>query len=96
MSDDIVNRLEALLSKCNTAPAMAVWSRDLRDAANEISKLRAEIVDRACGFTGDVNWEPKSPTRAMAEDYARGRGWPTLFDRINTIERVFRETGRLP
>jgi len=40
MSDDIVTRLRVLLSKCCTAPAMGVWSRDLRDAADEIERLR--------------------------------------------------------
>ena len=42
MADDIVTRLRVLLSKCCTAPAMGVWSRDLRDAADEIERLRAE------------------------------------------------------
>ena len=42
MSDDIVTRLRVLLSKCCIAPAMAVWSQDLRDAADEIERLRAE------------------------------------------------------
>ena len=40
MSDDIVTRLRFLLGKCNTAPAMAVWSRELREAADEIERLR--------------------------------------------------------
>ena len=47
MSADIVARLRVLLSKCCTAPAMAVWSRDLRDAADEIERLRAELVTNA-------------------------------------------------
>jgi len=42
VSDDIVTRLRVLLSKCCIAPAMAVWSQDLRDAADEIERLRAE------------------------------------------------------
>ena len=40
--NDIVTRLRVLLSKCCIAPAMGVWSRDLRDAADEIERLRAE------------------------------------------------------
>jgi uncharacterized coiled-coil DUF342 family protein len=40
MTDDIVARLRFLLGKCNTAPAMAVWSRELREAADEIERLR--------------------------------------------------------
>ena len=42
MSDqnDIVIRLRDLLGKCQTAPAMTVWSRDLREAADEIERLR--------------------------------------------------------
>ena len=43
MTDDIVARLRVLLSKCCTAPAMAVWSRDLRDAADEIERLREAL-----------------------------------------------------
>jgi hypothetical protein len=43
MSDDIVARLRVLLSKCCTAPAMAVWSRDLREAADEIERLREQL-----------------------------------------------------
>lgn len=43
MSEDIVARLRVLLSKCCIAPAMGVWSRDLRDAADEIERLRAEL-----------------------------------------------------
>lgn len=42
MTDVIVARLRALLEKCSTAPAMSVWSRELRDAADEIERLRAE------------------------------------------------------
>ena len=49
MSDDIVTRLRVLLGKCNIAPAMAVWSRDLRDAADEIERLREELRK----YTGD-------------------------------------------
>jgi hypothetical protein len=41
-TEDIVTRLRVLLSKCCIAPAMGVWSRDLRDAADEIERLRAE------------------------------------------------------
>ncbi len=40
---DIVTRLRVLLSKCCIAPAMGVWSRDLRDAADEIERLRSEV-----------------------------------------------------
>lgn len=40
MNDDIVTRLRVLLSKCCIAPAMGVWSRDLREAADEIERLR--------------------------------------------------------
>jgi len=43
MKDDIVIRLRALRGKCQTAPAMAVWSRDLREAADEIERLRDEV-----------------------------------------------------
>jgi len=44
MSDkeDIVARLRVLLLKCCIAPAMGVWLRELRDAAEEIERLRAE------------------------------------------------------
>lgn len=45
MSDDIVTRLRVLLSKCCIAPAMGVWSRDLRDAADEIETLRSTVTD---------------------------------------------------
>jgi len=45
VTDDIVTRLRVLLSKCCTAPAMAVWSRDLRDAADEIERLRARVAE---------------------------------------------------
>lgn len=45
MSDDIVTRLRVLLSKCCIAPAMGVWSRDLRDAADEIELLRSTVTD---------------------------------------------------
>jgi hypothetical protein len=44
MSDDIVTRLRVLLSKCCIAPAMGVWSRELRDAADEIEKLRVQAL----------------------------------------------------
>jgi hypothetical protein len=60
MSDDIVTRLRVLLSKCCTAPAMGVWSRDLRDAADEIERLRAErdIMRRQLDqFVGEFNEE---------------------------------------
>jgi hypothetical protein len=40
MNEDIVTRLRFLLGKCNTAPAMAVWSSELREAADEIERLR--------------------------------------------------------
>jgi len=40
---DIVTRLRVLLSKCCIAPAMGVWSRDLRDAADEIERLREAL-----------------------------------------------------
>ena len=43
MNDDIVTRLRVLLSKCCIAPAMAVWSRELRDAADEIELLREQL-----------------------------------------------------
>lgn len=43
MTDDIVARLRVLLSKCCIAPAMGVWSRDLRDAADEIERLREAL-----------------------------------------------------
>jgi uncharacterized protein (DUF3084 family) len=43
MSEDIVARLRVLLSKCCIAPAMGVWSRDLRDAADEIERLREQL-----------------------------------------------------
>ena len=45
MSDEIVTRLRVLLSKCCIAPAMGVWSRDLRDAADEIELLRSTVTD---------------------------------------------------
>jgi hypothetical protein len=71
MSDDIVTRLRFLLGKCNTAPAMAVWSRELREAADEIERLRAErdearrevceILERDAGFA--------------AQRQAASRGW---------------------
>lgn len=95
MKEDIVTRL-ALLRQAPHAPQMGIWSRDLRDAIDEIHKLRAEIVDRHLGFKADVNWEPNSRERWQCVRYARERGWTTLWDRINEIERVFRETGRLP
>jgi hypothetical protein len=71
MTDDIVARLRVLLSKCCTAPAMAVWSRDLRDAADEIEQLRKERDEarqRLCKVVGD--------TRDMwGEDVAKEYGW---------------------
>jgi hypothetical protein len=71
MTDDIVARLRVLLSKCCTAPAMAVWSRDLRDAADEIEQLRKERDEarqRLCKVVGD--------NRDMwGEDVAKEYGW---------------------
>lgn len=67
MTDDIVTRLRVLLSKCCTAPAMAIWSRDLRDAADEIERLRAERDEarrEVCAMSFDDQ-------RRTAED----RGW---------------------
>jgi hypothetical protein len=68
---DIVARLRVLLSKCCTAPAMAVWSRDLRDAADEIEQLRKERDEarqRLCKVVGD--------NRDMwGEDVAKEYGW---------------------
>ena len=43
---DIVTRLRVLLSKCCIAPAMGVWSRDLRDAADEIERLRNLLAEQ--------------------------------------------------
>jgi len=80
MSDreDIVTRLRVLLSKCCTAPAMAVWSRDLRDAADEIERLRAERDEarqRLCKVVGD--------NRDMwGEDVAKEYGWD-IFKEAN-------------
>ena len=72
MSDreDIVTRLRVLLSKCCTAPAMAVWSRDLRDAADEIERLRAERDEArrmVCGLDADIMEDQI--------EYAKHRGW---------------------
>jgi hypothetical protein len=67
---DIVTRLRVLLSKCCIAPAMGVWSRDLRDAADEIERLRNErdearrevcVLMQRTGF--------------LRGDYADERGW---------------------
>jgi hypothetical protein len=71
MTDDIVARLRVLLSKCCIAPAMGVWSRDLRDAADEIEQLRKERDEarqRLCKVVGD--------NRDMwGEDVAKEYGW---------------------
>ena len=54
---DIVTRLRVLLSKCCIAPAMGVWSRDLRDAADEIERLRVELgqVSDADAFVSETD-----------------------------------------
>lgn len=73
MDADIVARLRVLLGKCNIAPAMGVWSRDLRDAADEIERLRAERDEarrEACLFKSRRKNGVMSPM-----EIARLRGW---------------------
>jgi|688.fasta_scaffold1242068_2 hypothetical protein len=89
-TEDIVTRLRVLLSKCCIAPAMGVWSRDLRDAADEIERLRAErdearaeVVDRALGYRRDVPWDKNAPERLRCMEFAQQRGWHDLFSEIN-------------
>jgi hypothetical protein len=62
VTDDIVTRLRVLLSKCCTAPAMGVWSRDLREAADEIERLRAERDEarrEICDWISEGREDPK-------------------------------------
>jgi hypothetical protein len=81
---DIVTRLRVLLSKCCTAPAMGVWSRDLRDAADEIERLRAERDEArrsCCEYAAIV--DGADTTEGMesgrfyeiAMNYMKHRGW---------------------
>lgn len=81
---DIVTRLRVLLSKCCTAPAMAVWSRDLRDAADEIERLTAERDEArrsCCEYAAIV--DGADTTEGMesgrfyerAMKYMKDRGW---------------------
>lgn len=70
MTVDIVTRLRVLLSKCCTAPAMAVWSRDLREAADEIERLRAE---------GDqLRYERDEARKTICWDACIRAGQPTI------------------
>ena len=86
MSDreDIVTRLRVLLSKCCTAPAMAVWSRDLRDAADEIERLRAERDEArrsCCEYAAIVDGADTADGMEsgrfyeIAMKYMKDRGW---------------------
>ena len=70
MNADIVARLRFLLGKCNTAPAMAVWSRELREAADEIERLRAEVErlrDELAARCGDAR--PGAHTAGPSETF---------------------------
>jgi hypothetical protein len=71
MTDDIVARLRVLLSKCCIAPAMGVWSRDLRDAADEIERLRAERDEARREVCEWVALQTKRTSREVEQ----GRGW---------------------
>jgi hypothetical protein len=82
--NDIVTRLRVLLSKCCIAPAMGVWSRDLRDAAAEIERLRAERDEarrHCCEYAAIV--DGADTTEGMesgrfyeiAMNYMKDRGW---------------------
>jgi hypothetical protein len=69
-TEDIVTRLRVLLFKCCIAPVMGVWSRDLRDAADEIERLRAERDEarREC-------CRHMAHGVMSAEDYAKYLNW---------------------
>ena len=81
---DIVTRLRVLLSKCCTAPAMVVWSRDLRDAADEIERLRAERDEArrsCCEYAAIVDGADTADGMEsgrfyeIAMKYMKDRGW---------------------
>ena len=81
MSDEIVTRLRVLLSKCCIAPAMGVWSRDLRDAADEIELLRSTVTDcrieieRLTAERDEARREACGLWFGSPSDHAKRRGW---------------------
>jgi hypothetical protein len=82
--NDIVTRLRVLLSKCCIAPAMGVWSRDLRDAADEIERVRAERDEArrsCCEYAAIIDGADTADGMEsgrfyeIAMKYMKDRGW---------------------